>query len=319
MLSIAHHRTLTLAVASVLWVTIGSAAQKDLNLTERYPSAEGKKLVVDAADLDLTLRTADVAEIEAEIRLHISGTGGEKGQGWIDSHTPTFTDSEEVLKITVNPGKNGFLGFGKFSARARLDLLVPAGIIPDITTTKGAIQVRGDFPDARPLQLRSMKGDMTFVGAAGGMRIDGADGDADIEVIRPLEAFNASTSSGDVRLVGGARETKVGTASGQIWLENLSGSVNISTSTGKVNITWDRLAPDATVRIRSSSGQVQLVVPEGVHPQGTLTTTTGSIRSELPGEVVGDGDTLRLSGDGPTFDVETASADIVLRISQIRE
>lgn len=310
---------IAISAIAVFGVATASAAQKDLNRTERYPSTEGKKLVVDAADLDLTLRSADVAEIEAEIELHISGTGDEKGQAWIESHTPSFEDSEETLQITVAPGKSGFLGFGKLSARARLGLLVPGGVRPDLTTTKGSIQVRGDFPGARPLRLRSMTGDMTMVGGATSVEIDGADGDVDIEVFRPLEVFRASTSSGDVELMGGAREARVGTASGKISLENMSGSVEISTSTGKVNITWDRLDEDAKVRIRSSSGRVQLVVPEGVHPQGTLTTTTGNIRSELPGEVVGDGSTLRLSGDGPTFDVETASAEIVLSISQIRE
>ncbi len=312
-------KKLAIAAAVVFLATTGSAAQKDLNQTTTYPSAEGKKVVVDAADLDLTLRTADVAEIEAEIQLHISGTGEEKAQGWIDGHTPIFTDTGDQLQITVNPGKSGFLGFGRLSARARLGLLVPGGVIPDITTTKGTIRVRGDFPDASPLRLRSMTGDMTMVGAAGSLSIDGADGDAEIDVIRPLAVFNASTSSGDVRLVGGARVTNVDTASGKITLDNLSGSIDVSSSTGKINISWDRLGPDDTIRIRSSSGRVQLVIPEGVQPQGTLTTTTGNIRSELPGEVVGDGSSLRLSGDGPTFDVETASAEIVLSISQIRE
>jgi hypothetical protein len=319
MFSTIHLRALGFTVISCVWVATGSTAQKDFNVTESFPSSEGKKLVVDAADLDLTLRTADVPGIEAEVQLHISGTGEDKAQGWIDSHTPVFTDSEDRLGVVVNPGKSGFLGFGKLTARARLGLLVPGGVVPNITTTKGSIQVRGDFPEARPLMLRSMTGDMKMVGAAGGLLIDGADGDVDIEVFRPLDVFDASTSSGDVRLVGGAREVEVGTASGKIWLENISGSIDVSTSTGKVNITWDRLGTDDTVRIRSSSGRVQLVVPEGVHPRGTLTTTTGSIRSELPGEVVGDGSTLQLSGDGPVFDVETASAEIVLSISEIRE
>jgi hypothetical protein len=312
-------KTLVLAALAVSWARAGSTAQKDLDVTERFPFVEGKSLVVDAADLDVTLRTADVHQIEAQVQLHISGTGDDKGQAWIDNHTPSYTDTEDVLHIAVNPGKSGFLWFGSLSARARLDLLVPTGAIPDLTTTKGSLQVRGDFPDARPLRLRSMTGDMTLTGAAASLRIDGADGDVNIEVIRPLEAFTASTSSGDVRLVGGAQEAKVGTASGKIWLENLSGSVDVSTSTGKITITWDRLSKDHTIRIRSSSGRVQLAVPEGVHPQGTLTTTTGSITSELPGEVAGDGSTLRLSGDGPTFDVETASAEIVLSISEIRE
>jgi len=319
MLSKTLLKILTLAVIGFSWVAFVSAAQKDLNLTERFPTAEGKRVVVDAADLDLTLRTADVSEIETEIQLHISGTGEEKAQAWIESHTPVFTDSDDLLQITVNPGKSGFLGFGRLSARARLGVLVPAGVVPDLTTSKGSIQARGDFSDARPLRLRSMTGDISLTGAAASLRVDGADGDINIEVIRPLEVFIASTSSGDVRLVGGAQDAKASTASGKIWLENLSGSIDVSTSTGKVNITWDRLGANDRVRIRSSSGRIQLVVPEGVNPQGTLTTTTGNIRSELPGEVSDDGSTLRLSGDGPVFDVETASAEIVLSISEIRE
>lgn len=319
MLSKTLLKALALTAVGCLWAASLSAAQKDLNLTERFPSAPGKKVVVDASDLDLTLRTADVAEIEAEVQLHIGGTGEKKAQAWIDSHTPTFTDGDDLLQITVNPGKSGFLGFGRLSARARLGILVPAGVTPDLTTSKGSIQARGDFSGARPLRLRSMTGDISLTGAAASLRVDGADGDINIEVIRPLEVFIASTSSGDVRLVGGAQDAKASTASGKIWLDNLSGSIDVSTSTGKVNITWDRLGPDATVRIRSSSGRVQLTVPEGVHPRGTLNTTTGNIRSELPGEVSDDGTTLRLSGDGPVFDVETASAEIVLSISEIRE
>ena len=120
MLSKTLLKILTLAVIGSSWVAFVSAAQKDLNLTERFPTAEGKKVVVDAADLDLTLRTADVSEIETEIQLHISGTGEEKAQAWIESHTPVFTDSDDLLQITVNPGKSGFLGFGRLSARARL-------------------------------------------------------------------------------------------------------------------------------------------------------------------------------------------------------
>jgi hypothetical protein len=36
------------------------------------------------------------------------------------------------------------------------------------------------------------------------------------------------------------------------------------------------------------------------------------VRSEFPGEVIKDGMTLLLAGDGPTFDVETASGDVQL-------
>jgi hypothetical protein len=120
-----------------------------------------------------------------------------------------------------------------------------------------------------------------------------------------------------VNLAGGARDVRVDTASGRVSLQNLSGDSEVSTSTGKITLHWDRLEPQARVRVRSSSGRVQIVIPAGVRPQGTITTTTGSVRSEFPGEVIEGGMTLRLSGDGPTFDVETASSEIQLTISEV--
>ena len=293
------------------------AAQKDVATTESFPSAESKHLEVDAADLDVRIRTADVDVIEADLLLHIGGTGEEKAQRWIENHTPEFTDSADRLQITVVPAKSGFLWFGSLSARARLSLLTPDEIVPDITTTSGGIQIRGDFPNARPLHLRTSTGNVEMDGAAASIDFRSAAGDAQIKVVRPLDTLIARTSSGDVRLVGGARTARVDTASGRISLQNLSGDAEISTSTAKIVLSWDRLDPSAIVRVRSSSGSVQLIVPADVSPQGTITTTTGSVRSELPGEVVEGGMTLRLSGDGPTFDIETASGEIQLSIGEV--
>lgn len=310
---------LALALTAIIAGGPAAAAQRDLAKTERFPSADSKHLEVDAANLDVRLRTADVDSIETDVLLHIGGTGDEKAQRWIESHTPVFTDSEDRLRIVVEPGKTGFLGFGSLSARARLSILAPAQIVPDITTTSGGIQIHGDYPNARPLHLRTSTGSVEMVGAAASVDFRSSAGDARIEVVRPLESMMARTSSGDINLSGGARFARVDTASGRIWLQNLSGDAEVSTSTGKITLSWDRLEPGATVRVRSSSARVQLIVPEGVRPQGTLTTTTGSVRSEFPGEVVEGGMTLRLAGDGPTFDVETASGEIQLIVGEVWE
>jgi hypothetical protein len=288
------------------------AAQRDLARNNTFPSAESKHLEIDAANLEVRLRSADLEVIAVDVLLHIGGTGSEKAQRWIDNHTPRFVDSEERLQIIVAPGESGFLGFGSLSARARLSVLAPTEIVPDITTTTGNIHIQGDFPNAGPLHLRTSTGDVEMIGAAASVDFRSSAGDLQLEVIRPMESLVASTASGDVSLTGGVREARVDTASGRIWLRNLSGDADVSSSTSKIDISWDRLEPNSTVRIRSSSGRVQLVLPAGTRPQGTLRTTTGSVRSEFPGEVIERGMTLRLAGDGPTFDVETASGDIQL-------
>ena len=306
--------SLIFAVVAGLHPTPARSAQKDLNRSDHFPSAEGKVVTIDGADLDISVRSADVPDIQVETELHIGGVGEEKGQKWIDSHTPVFTDGAKALTVTVDADKIGFLGFGYLSAKARLSVLAPSRIVPDLTTTSGSIHVRGDFPDAAPLRLRTSTGDMEFVGVASSVDVHSASGDIEIEVVRPLEGFSVRTASGDVRLVGGTRKANVDTASGKIWLGDLSGSVEASTSTGKITLRWDRLDAGETVRIRSSSGAVQLEIPASARPAGTLTTTTGNVRSDFPGEVTEDGSSLRLTGDGPVFDVETASGEIQLTI-----
>jgi DUF4097 and DUF4098 domain-containing protein YvlB len=307
---------LHVALLTVVASAPAAAAQKDFTKEERFPISESKHIVVDVADLDVRLRTADVDAIEAEVLLHISGTSEDKAQGWVENHTPVFTDAKDRLQIVVEPAKSGFLWFGSLTARARLSLLAPTEIVPDITTTSGGVQVRGDFPNANPLFLRTSTGSVDMNGAAASLDFRSAAGDAQVRVMRPLETLIARTSSGDVSLTGGAREVRVDTASGRISLHNLSGDAEASTSTGKITLSWDRLEPRSRIRVRSSSGRVQMIVPADVRPQGTLTTTTGSVRSEFPGEVIEGGTTLRLTGDGPIFDVETASSEIQLIIGE---
>jgi DUF4097 and DUF4098 domain-containing protein YvlB len=299
--------------------SVAQAAQKDLARTDHFPSAEGKLVVIHGNGLDVRMRVADVDQIAVETELHIGSVGEEKAQRWIESHTPVFADEEGRLSVLIEPGKSGFLGFGRLSARARLALLVPGNVVPDLTTTGGNLAVRGDFPHASTVRLRTSTGDIEMTGAAKALDVRSTSGDVQLEVIRPLERLFARTSSGEVRLVGGAREARVETASSKIWLENLSGDVSVSTSTGKITLRWDRLPAGASVRVRSSSGRVQLVLPAGIRPQGTLTTTTGNIRSDFPGEVTEDGSALTLQGDGPGFDVESASGDILLTTNDMWE
>lgn len=292
------------------------AAQRDLQQTESFPSAAGKLLVTDVSSLDVRVQNADVGGIEADIDLHIGGTGEDKAARWIENHTPEFTDGDDRLEVVVKPEKTGFIGFGRLSARARLGFRVPGEIVPDLTTSSGNIEVRGDFPNAQPLRLRSLSGDLSLIGGASSVSVNGGEGEVWIEVFRPLEEFFAQTSSGSISLKGGAREARASTGSGLIRLENLSGSVEASTSNGRITIAWDRIDADAQVRIRTASGRVQLHLPGNTRPQGRLTTTTGNVRSGFPGTVTPDGGTLELTGDGPTFDVETASGEIQLTIRE---
>ena len=303
-------------VAIVVLLCLGagpvSAAQREYSGTETFAAPDGTRVVIDTASVDLKLRTADVPEVEVATELRISGVGEKRAERFIASHMPTTEVSDGRITITINPGRMGFLGLGTLTARTRLGLLLPSHVTPDITTTGGAISIRGDLPNARPLFLRTATGDMELVGAAAAVDIRSASGDTRLELIRPLETLFARTSSGNLSLSGGAREVRADTASGSVRMDNLSGNAEVATSTGKLTLAWDRLDPENRVVVRSDSGRIRLTIPEGVSPRGSLRTIGGNLRSDFPGTVNDAGDTITLAGDGPEILIESASGDVVL-------
>lgn len=287
------------------------AAQQELNQTQRFPAAPGRRVVVDAATLAVHVRSADVREVEVATELRIGGVSEERAEGWITRHTPTLEDTPEALSIVARPGSDGFMWLGHLTARARIRLVLPPFVNPDLTTSSGDISIRGDFPATKVL-LRTATGQVELVGAAAEADVRSASGDADFDLVRPLERLFARSASGDITLRGGAREVQVDTSSGDVRLENLSGSVRVESSNGKIILQWDRLDAKDEVRVKTSSGRVNLVLPEGTTARGYLRTTDGTIRSDLPGVVNQAGDTVELQGDGPLLEVESASGAIVV-------
>jgi hypothetical protein len=300
--------------AATFFLSIGTtnAAKNEHEVTESYPISAGQKVVVDVASLKVDLRSADVVEAEISTDLRISGVEDEKALEWLKGHTPEISTNQDGLLVRLEPGQHGFLGLGHLTARARLGAVIPGTTVPDITTSSGDIHLRGDFPQARPLQLRTSTGDMEFEGAAPEIDIRSASGDSRIVTFRPFERLFLRTSSGGINLTGGARNVYVDTSSGNVWLTNLSGSSEVYTSTVKISLRWDRLDPDATVKVLTSGGKVDLLLPENANPRGFVRTTTGTIRCEFPGVVNAAGDTVELTGDGPLLEIESASGDIVI-------
>lgn len=308
---IATVRRLTVCALALGAVTV-TAAERNLDRTQRFPSTDGTRVMVDADTLDVFVRAADVREVEIATELRISGVGETTADAWITRHTPELSATPDKISVVAHPGQGGFLGFGSLTARARIGVVAPAATVPDVTTTGGAISIRGDFPAADPLMLRTATGDVELNGAAAAIDIRTAGGDSRIQVVRPLDRFFARTSSGAVTLSGGARQVHVDTASGDVWLDNLSGTTEVETSTGRITLRFDRLDRDATVTVRTSSGRVHLVLPEGVDVGGSLRTTVGTIRSDLPGTVNEAGNAVELAGVGPKLDVVSESGEIVV-------
>jgi hypothetical protein len=306
MLPAAASVVLTVA-ASTAW-----AAQREHSGVQSFAAPVDTRLVVDAATVDIRLRTGDVDEVEVATELRISGVGEDRAEQFIAAHMPSAEVEDGRISVTVKPGRLGFLGLGTLTARSRLDLLVPHHVIPDITTTGGSISLRGDLPEARPLYLRTATGDIELLGAAAAIDIRTASGNTRLDLVRPLERLFARTSSGNLDVTGGAREVHADTASGSVWMNNLSGDAEVVTATGRITLSWDRLETGNRVVVRSDSGRVRVTIPEGTSPRGSLRTIAGHVRSDFAGLVNDAGDTISLTGDGPEIHIESASGDVTL-------
>jgi DUF4097 and DUF4098 domain-containing protein YvlB len=136
-----------------------------------------------------------------------------------------------------------------------------------------------------------------------------------VRVSRPLENFHADTSSGSVRLTGGAADAFADTSSGSVDLDGLTGDLEADTSSGSVTASWDAIAPGARVRVDTSSGGADLSFPKGVVLDGFVSTSSGRIRTDFPGVVGDHGHELELEGGvgAVRLRVDTSSGGVSLR------
>jgi hypothetical protein len=305
-------RVLLISLCCLVVVNDIDAAERSFNDSAVFESAEGMTILVDVAKLDVELRAANTDIVEVHTELRISSVGAERAERWIEAHKPRFTATDGRLEIIAEPGKSGFLGFGHLTARARLRITAPSTAVPDLTTTSGTIRVKGRFPEAKPLRLRTGTGFIDLEGGAGSLDIRTPSGEVLVQVTSPVDRFFARTASGSITLSGGANAATVETASGNVWLGNLAGSARVESSNGRISLQWDHLGDDDIVQVRSASGAVRLTVPPGIEPRGTITTMGGTIRCAVSATLDGRSDSLRLEGDGPSFEVETASGGVTV-------
>ncbi len=149
---------------------------------------------------------------------------------------------------------------------------------------------------AGPLTIRATSGDVTARGVKGGVRLETSTGDVSASDVTGTVLI--STSAGEVELDGASADS--------CSVETASGDIVVGLTTGP---RW--------VQVRSSSGAVELRMPQGSGGALDLQTATGTLQVKSAVEV----DTMnrnrltgRLGGSG-TVAVRTSSGDITLGVA----
>jgi DUF4097 and DUF4098 domain-containing protein YvlB len=279
--------------------------------TRTFAAGPDKLIRLDVGPIDLHLTVAEGTAITATLDLDARSSSRGAAQRWIANHTPVFEDSPSALEVRLPSRHRGIFVLGYLNARARLDLILPPACPLEIRTSSGDVSVAGDALLAGAARVTTSSGNLEV---EGGLReLIARTSSGDIRVTRrPLGALEADTSSGNVTLEAGAERATVDTSSGDIRLERLAGDLSASASSGDVSASWERIAPGASVRIRTSSGDVRLRLPTGTALAGEIDTSSGSIHSSIDGTRGRHDHQLSFTAPGAAvaIEVRTASGDV---------
>lgn len=134
-------------------------------------------------------------------------------------------------------------------------------------------------PRGAHVTIDSASGDVTIVQVTGPTRIESSSGDVELRQIGG-EA-HVHSSSGSVTIEGAARQVQADTASGDIDASGLDGDADLVSSSGDVKAEFTSFASVRTVRLESTSGDLDFVVPRGAGFRVDASTSSGDIHSNL--------------------------------------
>ncbi|MBZ5587722.1 MAG: DUF4097 domain-containing protein [Acidobacteriia bacterium] len=279
--------------------------------TKTFAVAAGKLVRLDVRSLDVEVQVAPGNAITAQVEIDARSSSRGAANRWVESHTPVFEDSPSALEIRQPSRRTGIVIFGYLNAKARVKLVMPPECRLEVRTSSGDVSVSGDSVVAGPVRVRTSSGDVTVTGGLRELIVKTSSGDVRVRH-QALTALEADTTSGDVTLESGCQRAIVGTSSGDVRLEQLQGGLSADTSSGEVAASWATLAPGANVRVRTTSGDVRLRVPETAQLRGRISTSSGSIHSDFSGTSERRERELSFAatGDAVEIEVHTSSGDV---------
>ncbi len=311
--SIARIGTLTLIMVALALATPAAAKTVSSSAQEQFTTAEGSTIRVDVSfhDIEVVTGSGDTTVVTVETAISAPAGTAEK---LLEAYAPQFSETADGLRI-VSKAERRLMGFGSFRSDGEVRLVVPPGVHLDLDTSSGSCTVTGDRTGTM-IRCDTSSGNVEVTGTGREIVADTSSGSVTLQLDGTAEKVVADTSSGDVRIRGPIRDLRADTSSGKVTASGLLGSADLDTSSGDVTASWSQLPePQSRVRTDTSSGSVRLTFPTGVELDGKLSSSSGTIRSDVSGKRSEDGDVLRFE-DGPDavlITVDTSSGDITIR------
>jgi DUF4097 and DUF4098 domain-containing protein YvlB len=245
-------------------------------------------------------------------------------------------------KVDVDIFKKGYV-------RIDMTAMIPGAVSLDLVTGSGDLDI--DDRDA-PVKVRSGSGNIRVGMARAGFHGKSGSGDIRLSGAEDGASFStgsgtvyagdiagdvkASSGSGDISIESLVGDLDASTGSGDIWVDYSEGEVSAETGSGDIEFSGHRGSADLSassgdidfytaagkgeVRLRTSSGDIDVVVYNAESIEIDVSTTSGSITSQVP-IVVKEATRKRLRGISGGGDWQlraaTSSGDITVKQGSI--
>ncbi|MFI9452375.1 DUF4097 family beta strand repeat-containing protein [Amycolatopsis sp. NPDC052450] len=238
----------------------------------------------------VTIELTGESGIHAEVRRD----GGEQ-QPWVDGMTSLLSWVGERFGDQLGGSPAG--SAGDAVAQTRIEkvgnrLVVQAPKAWQLKNVPLAVTVRA--PAGSHLEVRAGAADVTVTGSAGRadlmtgagkIGLERADGSAivrtgtgDVKLGPTLSGLQLRTGSGSVEASSVSGSATVATGTGDVWLGEVAGEVLARTGSGDLSVAD---AASGTLELTTGSGEVRVGIRGGVQAEIDLSSTTGSVSSEL--------------------------------------
>ena len=298
---------------------------------------------------DIEVVSKEVGEATFLIKKTFRSTDEDYGKELLEEDLLVFKREGSTLRIERKDRETTKEFFAKGYVSLDITATLPEDIALDIMTGSGDLDI-----DARtgPVKVRTGSGDVVV--ASAGQGFEAKSGSGDVRLDEGAGAVSFSTGSGDIYLgdiVGNADlsagsgdinidlikgDVSAGTGSGDIVIDVSKGMVAVHTGSGDVSlhghtgsaevetssgeVEFYATAGEGEVTLRTSSGDVDVVVYGGESIDLDIRTSTGVIDTKVP-IVIKEASRRRLqgiSGDGEwKLRVSTSSGNVGVRRGSI--
>ncbi|MBS3939631.1 MAG: DUF4097 family beta strand repeat protein [Actinobacteria bacterium] len=248
---------------------------------------------------EVRLVAAEPGHARVEVTAH--GEGGEElvRRGEVAVHD----DGGGRQRLVVHyPAKSLLSGVFSITGRGGVDVTIHCPVGSELQARTGAAAVRAALDlgavdivtGSGDVELRDISGPAAIKVGSGQVRVGTIGGAAEID-----------TGAGGVEVAGARGAVKVRTASGRIRLGRTHESVKVTAAAGDVTI---ECAEQGHVAVTATTGDIEIGVPRGRQLHLDVSSTIGSIRSELEAS-----DDVGTGATDLSLRVRATTGDITLR------